>query len=44
MLDDDLNKKLRAKQANLVKKANHSISFSKVINDALRDSLKKWKF
>ena len=41
MLDDDLNKKLRAKQANLVKKAHHSISFSRVINETLRESLQK---
>ena len=41
MLDDDLNKKLRAKQANLVKKADHSISFSRVINETLRESLQK---
>jgi len=41
MLDDDLIKKLRVKQANLVKKADHSISLSRVINDTLRDSLKK---
>ncbi len=41
MLDDDLNKKLRAKQANLVKKADHSISFSRVINEALREALQK---
>ena len=41
MLDDDLNKKLRAKQAKLVKKADHAISFSGVINETLRESLQK---
>jgi len=41
MLDDNIAKKLRAKQANLVKKAHHSISFSRVINETLREALQK---
>ena len=41
MLDDDLLKKLRNKQAKLIKKSLKSISFSRVINDSLNDSLKK---
>jgi len=41
MLDDDLLKKLRNKQAKLIKKSSKSISFSRVLNDTLRDSLKK---
>jgi len=41
MLDDELLKKLRNKQAKLIKKNQGSVSFSRVINDTLRDSLKK---
>ncbi len=41
MLDDGLLKKLRNKQAKLLKTAKSSVSLSKVINDTLRDSLKK---
>jgi len=41
MLDDELLKKLRNKQAKLLKTKKRSISFSKVINDTLRDYLKK---
>jgi len=40
-LDDEIVKKLRAKQANLLKKADHPISFSSVINEALREALQK---
>lgn len=40
MLDDDLVKKLRTKQAKLVKKSSKSISFSRVLNDELRQSIK----
>lgn len=39
MLDDDIAKKLRLKQAKLLKDSKKSISFSKVINDELRNSL-----
>jgi len=41
MLDDELIHKIRTKQAKLIKKSSKSISFSRVLNDTLRDSLKK---
>jgi len=41
MLDDDLLKKLRNKQAKLIKKNKGSVSLSRVINDYLEGSLKK---
>ncbi len=41
MLDEELLKKLRIKQAKMLKKNNGSVSLSKVINDSLNDSLKK---
>ena len=41
MLDDKILKKLRNRQAKLLKTANGAVSLSKVINDTLRDSLKK---
>ena len=41
MLDDGLLKKLRNKQAKLIKKSQGSVSLSKVITDYLSDSLKK---
>jgi len=41
MLEDDLLKKLRNKQAKLIKKNQGSVSLSRVINDSLSDSLKK---
>jgi len=41
VLDDDLLKKLRNKQAKLIKKSKGSVSLSRVINDYLSDSLKK---
>ncbi len=40
MLDDDLDKKVRLKQADLIRKTQTSISFSSVINDVLRGKLK----
>jgi len=42
-LDDDLIKKLRSEQAKITQKTNCSISFSQVVNDCLKDSLKKKK-
>ena len=39
MLDEDLDRKIRLKQAKLIQKTNGSISFSRVINDALRKCL-----
>jgi len=41
MLEDDLLKKLRNKQAKLIKKNQGTVSLSRVINDSLSDSLKK---
>jgi len=41
MLDDDLVKKIRLIQSKLIKKRNESVSFSRVLNDLLRDRLKK---
>ncbi len=41
MLDDDLVKKIRLIQSKLIKKRNESVSFSRVLNDLLRDGLKK---
>ena len=40
VLDDDLVKKLREKQAKLIKESTKSVSFSKVLNDVLRENLK----
>jgi len=39
VLDDDLEKKLRALQAKTIAKTNQSCSFSKVINDILKQKL-----
>jgi len=39
MLDDDLIKKLRARQAKLIQKNNESVSTSKVLNFYLRIGL-----
>jgi len=41
MLDDDLVRKLRTKQAKLLQENKGSVSFSRVINDTLRPNLKK---
>jgi len=43
MLDDDLLKKLRSRQAKLLKTSNGSVSLSHVINDYLSASLKNGK-
>lgn len=40
VLDDDLGKKLRVKQAKMIHDANTNVSYSRVINDALRKALK----
>lgn len=40
ILDDDNFKKLREKQAKLIKEHVKSVSFSKVINDVLRKNIK----
>jgi len=39
-LDDEVLKELRLKQAKLVKISTESISFSRVLNDSLRDYFK----
>jgi len=41
MIDEDLLKKLRIKQAKMIKTQNKSISLSQVINDYLRVVIKK---
>ncbi len=40
VLDDDLVKKLREKQAKLIKESTKSVSFSRVVNDTLRKGIK----
>jgi len=40
MFDDDIIKKLREKQAKLIKKSKKSVSFSSVVNEALRKGIK----
>ena len=40
VLDDDLVKKLRIKQAKLIKESTKSVSFSRVINQTLRRVIK----
>lgn len=41
ILDDDLGKKLREIQARQIKESSKSVSFSGVLNETLRKSLKK---
>ena len=40
VLDDDLVKKLREKQAKKIKESVESISFSRILNETLRKSIK----
>ena len=40
MLDDDNDKKLRLRQAKLISQTQESYSFSRVINDTIRKTLK----
>ena len=40
MIDDDLAKKLREKQAKQIKESTKSVSFSKVLNEYVRKGLK----
>ena len=40
MIDDELDKKLRNIQAKLIQKENTSVSYSKVINIMLKDSVR----
>ena len=39
MIDDDLDKKLRLKQAKLITQNQSSYSYSKVLNETIRKSL-----
>jgi metal-responsive CopG/Arc/MetJ family transcriptional regulator len=41
MLDDDLLKKLHEMQAKQIKESSESVSFSRVLNETVRKSLKK---
>jgi len=41
MIDDDLDKKLRSIQAKAIQSTNSSVSFSGVLNEVIRASLKK---
>ena len=41
MLDKDVAKKLRFRQAELLKKSNKSVSFSQVLNDCLKICISK---
>ena len=40
MVDDDIDKKLRLRQAKLIQQRQGSVSYSRVINDLLRKCLK----
>jgi len=40
MIDEDLDKKLRLRQAKLIQQDHSGHSFSRVLNEALRKSLK----
>ena len=40
MIDDDLDKKLRLRQAKMIRQEQSSYSYSKVLNESLRISLK----
>ena len=40
-LEADLERKIRNKQANLLLKSNHSVSFSEMLNRILHESLKR---
>jgi len=43
MLEDEVVKKLRVKQSKLIQESNKAISFSHVINEALKANLKGTK-
>lgn len=40
MIDDDLDKKLRLRQAKMIQQEQSSYSYSRVLNDILRKNLK----
>jgi hypothetical protein len=39
MIDDDIDKKLRQRQARMIQQTSETYSYSKTINDILRKSL-----
>ncbi len=41
MIDDDLDKKLHIIQAQAIQKTNSAVSFSKVLNEVIRNNIKK---
>jgi len=41
MLDSDLDKKIRLLQARMIQNTTSSVSFSNMLNQVLRESLKK---
>ena len=41
MIDEDIDKKLRQIQAKLIQETSRSISYSQVINETIRKSIKK---
>ena len=43
MIDSELQKKLREKQAKMIKLESKGVSFSRVINETLEDCLKRKK-
>ena len=43
MIDSELQKKLREKQARMIKQESKSVSFSRVINETLEECFKKKK-
>jgi len=43
MLDEDITRRLRKKQAKAIQKLNKSVSLSKIINQCLEYCLKKGK-
>ena len=40
MIDDDIDKKLRLRQAKLIQQEQSSYSYSKVLNEIIRKALK----
>jgi len=40
VIDDDIDKKLRSRQAKIIQQKNSSCSFSRVVNETLHKSLK----
>ena len=40
VIDEDLDKKLRERQAKMIKQENSSYSYSRVLNETLRKTLK----